>query len=347
MRSRTKVTIQAIADEVGLSKYAVSRSLAGKSGVSDDTRRRIWETAQRLGYTKPAMRKGLASEEIAVVFHGVDAVNSELNIQIQTGVQEEAERLGVGVRIRWTHSEAALEELSANFAGLILVGPHTQEGVARTMAGGATIVRMGWTDPLQQVDSVGGSDHEAGQAVAKYLTNLGHKNIAYVYGLPIYRGRHERYYGMREILEQNSEYQLHVMQFDEQSGFATALSELHGKGIRPTAFFCAHDGLAVTVVSELLGRGFRIPDDVSVVGFGDFSAATQISPALTTVRQEGRETGAVALQLLLERIRRPRLPDQPPRSIRVISRIIERRSAGPVKYRNTDADHREHKGLTS
>jgi len=333
MQTKTKVTIQAIADEVGLSKYAVSRSLAGKSGVSEETRKRISEVAERLGYTKPVIRtKASDSEEIAVVFYDIDPVNSELNVQIQTGVQEEAERLGVGIRIRWTHSELALEELSANFAGLILVGPHTPEGIARAAAaGGAAIVRLGWTDPLQQIDSVSGSDHEAGQAVARYLTNLGHRSIAYVYGLPIYRGRHERYYGMREILEQNSEYQLHVMQFEEQSGFATALGELRGKGVHPTAFFCAHDGLAVTVVSELLGQGFRIPDDVSVVGFGDFSAAIQISPGLTTVRQEGRETGAAALQLLLERIRRPRSPEQPPRSIRVVSRIVERRSAGPVK----------------
>ncbi|EPE96722.1 LacI family DNA-binding transcriptional regulator [Rhizobium grahamii] len=332
MQTKTKVTIQVIADEVGLSKYAVSRSLAGKSGVSEETRRRISKVAERLGYTKSVTRNRASdTEEIAVVFYDIDPVNSELNVQIQTGVQQEAERLGVGIRIRWTHSDLALEELSANFAGLILVGPHTPEAIARAAAGGATIVRLGWTDPLQQIDSVSGSDHEAGQAVARYLTSLGHRSIAYVYGLPIYRGRHERYYGMREILEQNSEFQLHVMQFEEQSGFATALGELQERGVHPTAFFCAHDGLAVTVVSELLGQGFRIPDDVSVVGFGDFSAAMQISPALTTVRQEGRETGAAALQLLLDRIRRPRLPDQPPRSIRVVSRIVERRSAGPVK----------------
>jgi len=332
MPTKTKVTIKTIADEVGLSKYAVSRSLSGKSGVSEDTRQRVSEVAKRLGYSKPAIRNGgLHNEEIAVVFYDIDPVNSELNVQIQSGVQAEAERLGVGIRIRWTHSETALEELSARFAGLILVGPHTQEGVARAAAGGATIVRLGWTDPLQQIDSVSGSDHEAGQAVARYLTNLGHRKIAYVYGLPIFRGRKERYYGMREILEQNSDFELHVMQFEEQTGFASAFSELQENGVQPTAFFCAHDGLAVTVISELLGRGYHIPKDISVVGFGDFSAATQISPALTTVRQEGRETGAAALQLLLERIRRPRLPEQPPRSVRVVSRIIERRSSGAAK----------------
>lgn len=59
--------MQTIAREVGLSKYAVSRSLAGKSGVSEETRALIRETAQRLGYTRPAGQG--AAGEVAVVFH--------------------------------------------------------------------------------------------------------------------------------------------------------------------------------------------------------------------------------------------------------------------------------------
>ncbi|NTZ93098.1 hypothetical protein FCH38_20770 [Agrobacterium tumefaciens] len=76
-----------------------------------------------------------------------------------------------------------------------------------------------------------------------------------------------------------------------------------------------------------------MPDDVSVVGFGDYSAATQISPRLTTVRVFGREAGAAALALLSERIDRPRNQDQPPRSIRIVSRLIERKSTAQALLR--------------
>ncbi|MBY3300528.1 LacI family transcriptional regulator, partial [Rhizobium laguerreae] len=184
---------------------------------------------------------------------------------------------------------------------------------------------------LEQIDHVGGTDHEAGQAVVEYLVGLGHRSIVYVYGMPGLRGRQERHYGAREIAERYPDVALHVMQFDEENGFSAAFRALVEKGIRPTAFFCAHDGLALTVVSELLGLGYRIPDDISVVGFGDYSPATQISPALTTVRMEGQECGAVGLRLLLERIENPRLPGMPARRIMIASRIIERRSAGPCK----------------
>jgi LacI family transcriptional regulator len=323
------VTLQTIAREVGLSKYAVSRSLAGKSGVSEETRERIRAMAERLGYIKPAVQAG--SNDIAVVFHDHDPVNSELYMQVQNGIQGEAHRLGMGLRVHWTHSARQLEDLARSCAGLLLVGPHDGEAITAANATGIPVVRFGWVDPLEQADQVSGTDHEAGQAVIQYLVDLGHRSIAYVYGVPGYRGRRERFYGAREVAEMHPDVTLHVMQFEEQDGFGQAYGLLKDKGARPTAFFCAHDGLALSVVSELLGQGYRIPDDVSVVGFGDYSAATQISPSLTTVRMEGQECGAVGLRLLIERIKTPRRPGDPARRVNIASRIIERRSAGPCK----------------
>ena len=71
------------------------------------------------------------------------------------------------------------------------------------MQSGVPIVRQGWLEPLEQVDQIGGTDHEAGSAVASYLLGLGHREIAYVHGDPRYRGRMERLYGLREVLEQD------------------------------------------------------------------------------------------------------------------------------------------------
>lgn len=329
MAVKERVTLQQIAEEVGLSKYAVSRSLAGKSGVSEETRQLIKQAAERLGYTKPVSLP--ETRDIALVFHDLDVINSELHMQLQNGVQREAQRLEQPLRIRWTHSSAQVSELARTSAGLLLVGPHERASINAADAAGVPVVRLGWVDALEQADQVTGTDHEAGQAVARYLIDLGHRTIAYVYGTPGYRGRFERFYGAREVTEKRADVSLHVMEFEEHSGFVDAFKALRQEGIHPTAFFCAHDGLALTVVSELLGLGYRIPDDISVVGFGDFSPATQISPQLTTVRVEGQEIGAVALQLLLERIRDPRSPGRPARRIQIASRIVERRSAGPRK----------------
>ena len=94
---------------------------------------------------------------------------------------------------------------------------------------------------------------------------------------------------MREVLERRDDVSFEEMKFETEMRFTEHLMAAHGKGFRPTAFFCAHDGLALTVVSELLRLGYRIPEDASVVGFGDYSAAIQISPQLTTVKVHGLE----------------------------------------------------------
>ncbi|WP_291422501.1 substrate-binding domain-containing protein [Devosia sp.] len=77
---------------------------------------------------------------------------------------------------------------------------------------------------------------------------------------------------------------------------------LKTEGELPTALFCAHGSLGVHVVSELHRMGLRGPTTFSAVGYGDFAAATQISPPLTTARLPGADMGIAAFRLLLERM---------------------------------------------
>jgi LacI family transcriptional regulator len=99
----------------------------------------------------------------------------------------------------------------------------------------------------------------------------------------------KRYHGMRESLKHYADARLHNLHIKEDRG--PALRSLQATGIAPTALFCADDGLALTAVSELLARGYSIPEYMSVVGIGDFSAATQISPQLTTIKVQGWKWG--------------------------------------------------------
>lgn len=318
----TRVTLRTIAETTGLSKYAVSRALSGKSGVSETTRLKVQKCADELGYRKP---KPTQARTLGLLIDDSDLINSELYMQIQSGAQREARILGYDIKMRWTHDSGDLEQESHACAGLLIVGPHETDSLKRAYATGTPIVRIGWLSPLEPVDLVGGTDHEAGAAVANHLLDLGHSNIAYVHGDPKYRGRMERLYGMREMMEQHPHTRLFDMTWDTGSTFAEQFDALLKNGIKPTAFFCAHDGLAVTVMSELLSRGYRIPHDASVIGYGDFSSAQQILPALTTVRVFGQEFGAAAMRRLDSRLKTPSVPDFPTR-IQVPNSLVERGS---------------------
>lgn len=322
-----RVTLSTIARETGLSKFAVSRSLSGKSGVSEATRQRVADVAKNLGYERPAPR--IALKQVSLVFQDTDLVNSEFNLLVQNGVQMAAQQLGYQVDVRWTHVPDEVEAIAKASSGIIMVGPHDKESLDRAYNEGKPIVRNRWLKPLERADQVSGTDHEAGSAVGHYLFELGHRSIAYVHGTPGYRGRIERYHGIREVLEKHDDVMFREMVFSATKGFSECLAELNAIGMHPTAFFCAHDGLAVNVISEMLRLGYHIPNDVSVVGHGDYSSATQIMPHLTTVRPHARALGAACLRLIDDRINKRLDPSYSIR-LQVASTLVKRQSSGPA-----------------
>ena len=96
-----RVTLATIAKQTGLSKFAVSRALSGKSGVSEETRAVVQQAAADLGYLRPTSTQ--TPNLMGIVFHDADLVNSELHLLIQTGFQAEAQRRGYQARMIWTH----------------------------------------------------------------------------------------------------------------------------------------------------------------------------------------------------------------------------------------------------
>lgn len=330
-----RVTLSTIARETGLSKFAVSRSLSGKSGVSEATRKRVSEIAKSLGYERP--EPNITLKQVALVFQDTDLVNSEFNLLVQNGVQMAAQELGYQIAVRWTHVPDEVEAIAKASRGVIMIGPHDKESLERAYSVGKPIVRNRWLEPLEHSDQVSGTDHEAGSAVGHYLVSLGHRSIAYVHGTPGYRGRIERYHGIRVALEQYDGITFREMVFSATKGFPECLAELKAEGIRPTAFFCAHDGLAVNVVSEMLRLGCRIPTDISVVGHGDYSSATQITPHLTTVRPHGRVLGASCLRLIDDRIHERIDPAYSIR-LQIASTMVKRQSSGPAPSGDNQSD---------
>lgn len=324
-----RITLADIAAELGLSTFAVSRALSGKDGVSPATRTVVAEAAERLGYAaRRQPRPRPEPVELHLVFHDHDPVNSELAVQMQSGAQQEAAGSGVVLRIAWTHETAEVSALARAGSGVILFGPHPQQTVDELARIGRPLVKVGWLRPLEQVDQVMGGDHEAGAAVGEYLSALGHRSIAYVTGETGLRGRLERLRGLCETAEFEYGGRVHELHFPRPSDFRQAYERLGEAGSDVTAFFCAHDGLAVTVVSELLRLGYRIPEEKTVVGFGDFSAASQITPALTTVHLPGRDMGIAAVRLLLDRMHGGNRTIASAQRIQVVPRLIERHSSG-------------------
>ena len=282
-----------------------------------------------MGYLRVA-DAALPRRMIQIIFADHDPVNSELWMQMQSGIQNEAAAADIQIQSHWAPDLERAVTLAAASMGIVLVGQHDPKMVWALQQSNCPIVRLGWVLPLEQTDQVSGADHEAGYAVGQYLLERGHHRIGFVHGSRVLRGRMERLFGLREAALSNDDASICEIQFNPTETFAEAFLNLRLEGEMPTALFCSHDSLGVFVVSELHRLGFRVPEDVSVIGYGDFAAATQISPMLTTLRLPGVEMGIAAFRTLLDRMdaSRRQLPSQ---RLMLVPTLIERDSVADLR----------------
>ncbi|MFC3706106.1 LacI family DNA-binding transcriptional regulator [Devosia honganensis] len=334
----SRVTIQSIADHLGISKFAVSRALTGKSGVSETTRLLVQNAADELGYQN-RRRTPVVGKTVEVIFKDRTVASRELWIDVQSGVDSEAVSNGYNMAVRWTDNPNILKRLEANTAGFVLIGPQSPEmfeAIGNSPLPAVVVNHI--VPPLLRIDQISATDIEAGVYVARYLADLGHRRVVYAHGRMGYPGRFARLRGFSEAIDAIEDMVLREVSFaDDQaaSDLRDALLAMVRDNFEPTAFFCGSDGVAVTVVSELMRMGLRVPEDVSVIGHADYGIATQISPQLTTVRMPHREMGVAAVRILLGRAAMsPEFEGLPPQRVSLVPRLVERQSSGPASTRS-------------
>jgi LacI family transcriptional regulator len=326
--SRPRVTIQQLAQHLNLSKFSVSRALSGKGGVSEETRARVVRAATRLGYASPSQTN--PGRQVLFVMQAQDPVSSELSMNMLHGAEREGAQRGLSVIARQANEFMDMSDLDPTFVGLVLAVNRPEMLLERAMLSGLPMVCAGYGEALDRIDHVTGADREGGVVVGRHLTGLGHRKIGFVRGEAGLAGRDERWLGLQEGAGETKGSDLRVFGFAEPNGFRNAfVSELEA-GYAPTALFCAHDGLAITAISELMRLGIRVPEDISVVGFNDFACAIQIAPQLTTVRTPQEALGAMVIRCLAMRLELTASIPIPPLRIILAPEFVERRSTAPV-----------------
>lgn len=327
--SVAKVTVQTIADRLSLSKFAVSRALSGKSGVSDQTRRLVAATAKEMGYPRRPLGQN-SHGCLRVVLRSREEAMREPWIDIRNGLEMEAIRHGLSLDFVFADEPDAIGNPRADSMAYMLVGPHSRELIEHALSSGIYTIVVGHAAPaLLKVDQVTTTNEEAGFAIGEFLLAKGHRDIVYVFGQRGLPGREERLHGLQQALVGRGARVAEVVFRDDYfaADLLPAIRDLVSSGFSPTAFFGAGDNVAVTVQSELQRLGLRIPLDCSVIGHADYPVAMHVTPHLTTVRVQNREVGIEAIKLFVAR-RSPDAGYQPPIPVRLslVDEFIERGS---------------------
>ncbi|MBE3576322.1 MAG: LacI family DNA-binding transcriptional regulator [Limnochordales bacterium] len=308
------VTIKDIARELGVAHSTVSRAIHDDPRISRETKQRVLEAVARLGYRPNAAARGLVSRRMQAVGLVIPGVADMFYGRIVDGVDRAAYEAGFGLSLYLTHGERrreldALAQVSERRVdGLIVMARRIPKKVLLDLA--RQDIPLVLLEPQVLglgIDSVRVDNRDGAYKAVRYLLDLGHRRIGFIAGPKGQRESQERWQGYRQALaEAGLSYQPELVQpgdYTEAGGASAVQRWLQlPPARRPTAIFASNDRSAIGAVTALQAAGVPVPQEISVMGYDDITAAAYSRPAITTMRQPIEEMGATAARLLIDRL---------------------------------------------
>ncbi|MGI6019571.1 MAG: LacI family DNA-binding transcriptional regulator [Marvinbryantia sp.] len=303
MTARSTVSMQSIADELGVSKVTVSKALNGKDGVSDLLKERIMQTAAARGYVLPNYGQRKA-RTVAIImserFAKSDAGN--LYMRIYGNIIHQLRLCSYsGVmfapNVENLDKDVETLEKAGMFDGLILLGLLERKVRERMQQIALPKVYVDVYDETYCSDSVVTENIYSAYELTKYLIQKGHKKIGFVGTLGATTSISDRYLGyQRALMERGLSVKSEWIVSDRDAEGAAI--ELQLPKELPTAFMCNCDETAFRMVKTLRSHELLVPENVSVVGFDNDIYAKLCEPALTTMEVNAGEIGKMAVKRL-------------------------------------------------
>jgi len=336
------VTIYDVAEEAGVSIATVSRVINGVHTGSLDTRQRVLNAAEELGYLpRSSIRRGRLGDAMRFVMQPLIPLGS-FYADILQGAEEEARAHNYDLYFSMAdHSMGVLEPHSETkgftegpIAGIIYAGELPPELYARIKETSIPLVVVNAYLTGQQVDSVMCDNFQSAYRAVQYLIQLGHRRIACI-GYPFHgvTSVEERIYGYRLALQEAGiSFEQGMMRAKSSTvdGGYKAMKALSTLPEPPTAVFGVTDEIAIGAMKCAKEMGLRVPESISFVGVNDLEMAQHTEPPLTTVHIPRREMGRVAVRRLIELIQHL---DIPRTRTDVLCTFVERASCARVPER--------------
>ena len=308
---RKTVTLEDIARQVGVSPSTVSRVLNGSKRVADDKRALVQAAIEQHQFRPNPVARGLVRGRTMMIGVLAQDIASQFFAKMVLGIEQGLARTAYRPLLTTTHWQMGdLEDeghslerlLERRVDGVIVLGSRIPDAELRAVATKIpTVVVARRVRGLEQhclyVDNEGGA-----YRATRYLIGLGHTRIAHITGTPGHPDAVARLAGYDRALAEagiKADERLVVEgQFTEESGLL-GVEELLARAARFTAIFAANDQAAYGVMLGLFNHDYRIPADVSVVGFDDQFLSSYTLPPLTTVHHPTIEMGRAAAEGLL------------------------------------------------
>ena len=342
------ITAKELAKQLGLSEAAVSIALNNKPGVSTKTRKRVIEAAQANGYdfsrfqnaAEPVTDKGII---YFVVYRKNGTVVPDLShdsgtyldipffTQLSQGISNACKQLHYQLNVSYFYEDddptASLAEWKRiGVKGLILLGTEMNEYDLKQFTGsGLPIVLLDNYFEHINVDCVMINNVQGAYTATQYLIRKTHAQPGYLRSSYSITGFEERGDGFYKAIRRNglstSQSPIHHLSPTVEGAYCDMKELLSQKEKPARCYFADNDQIAIGAMRAFQEAGYRIPEDIAIIGFDDMPICSYVNPALTTVHVPKLYMGELAVQRLDNILHSP---GNPPVKIEVATSITKR-----------------------
>lgn len=310
---KKRLTLQDIAKLTGTSKSTVSRVMTGKGYVDEAVREMILKVVQEQGYRPQQSHKNRNVKDMVMVI--ACQLSSESQVTLANAIRSYLERfnkktaivsLDFGSDRIYEYMQYAMER---DFGGIITLGVLETEELRRTMRKlTCPTVLLNQSIEGLNAGKVEMADYEGAYFATEYLLAKGHKKIVFLNGYENAVAIADRERGFLDAMADHGFYMEEIpviyKSFDQASGKEFG-DEMAAAGFPYTAVLTANDMLGIGLLQRLKQLQIKVPEQVSILGFGDTLLTQACSPALTVMGYDFEAMGEALASLLLEHMEKP------------------------------------------
>jgi DNA-binding LacI/PurR family transcriptional regulator len=303
-----RMDIRAVAKLAGVSIATVSRTINHVPSVSPKLAKRVWEAIRELNYFPNTQARALVSGRSKLLGLIVSEITNPFFPELIQSFEDVAVESGYEILIGSTSydpgrmQQCTRRMLERNVDGVAVMTFGIEQPMLDQLADRNIPLVFVDVAPARPGISVVSVDYHRGiRQGVQHLAVLGHRSIAFITGPLQLHSAHSRLAAFRKSLDECG---IHVdkgliIEGDHtMDGGMAAAERLTVQPGRPTAIMCSNDMLAIGVLHKLSGSGFRIPDDISLIGFDDIHMAAMMIPPLTSILMSRADLARSAISAL-------------------------------------------------
>lgn len=307
-----KVTAKQIAEKLGISTAAVSMALNNKPGVSEQVRHQVIDVAREMGYNFSRINnKKIQSNTIAFVFfHKNFVFDTPFFTELATSVEDTIKAKGYHLYVHHIHDlDNITEKVSAlksyHYAGIILLGTTmTYSDVLPFEELQIPMVLLDSYFPNVPFDCITINNVDSAEMATDYLIKKRHQQPGYLHATQNIVNFEERSLGFFHAVRKNSmpgsKSIVHALAPSVDGAHADMLEILNRKEPIASCYFADNDEIAIGAMRAFKEKGYRIPEDIAIIGFDNIPYSMYVEPPLTTIDVPKAYMGTIAAKRLIE-----------------------------------------------